>query len=389
MPQKLSAIKYIRNNRRRTAVLIVSLTLCFVIVYLTQFLLSSTAETISLIATEGTKRIQYAYCAGSSLGLDVENMTDEELNEAYERKNLELAEKLKTHQGIKEVYYTQVIYTVIRPPVGSMTFEMPLVEKDSIPVLLEHMDAALSSGRLPENAGEIVLDDASMKNNGYELNGYFDEDNCGTSFQIVGTLDCDYYFGCGIPTEKWAGTSEIVVLSDGSIEDLSSLLRQEGVNVRDSYDTVTDLKWGREFLEKDVIDAMGNSTVLIYAGIIILLSLSLIIVYTMYLRDRHNEWCLYCSIGYSRGSIYFSILRELLFTFVSALLIGAVAISVSVIILDNALIKPLGLQCRYFYPETIGEILCSYVLIFGILQIPVRYALYRIRTIDAIDDDLY
>lgn len=92
---------------------------------------------------------------------------------------------------------------------------------------------------------------------------------------------------------------------------------------------------------------------------------------------------------FSRNVIYFSILRELAFTFAAAIAIGGVIISLSVVALDYALLIPLGLKCRYFYPRTLGEIFCSYVLLFGVLQIPVRYALYKIRTIDAIEDDLY
>ena len=120
-----------------------------------------------------------------------------------------------------------------------------------------------------------------------------------------------------------------------------------------------------------------------------LLSISLFIVYTTYLRDRRDEWCLYSSIGYSRKTIYFSILRELLFTFAAALLIGAVIIVLAEIIINLVMIEPQGLKCRYFYPDTIVEILCAYTLLLGVLQIPVRYALFKIRTIDAMDDDLY
>lgn len=389
MPQKLSAMKYIQNNKRRVAVLIVSLFLSFLLTYLSQFLLSVTVETFRPITIEYTKKIQYVFLAGSSFGLDVDNMNDEALEEAYTRENLALTERLKTYEGIEAVYYAQVIYAPLRPLIGNMTFEIPLTEQENIPAFLEHMDAALSSGRLPENAGEIVLDDATMKNNGYKLNDFFYEEIYGTAFQIVGILDCGSYFGCGIPSSQYTGNKWIISLSDGSIEDFSALLRREGISVRENYDTVFDLKWAKEFMKTEVTDAIGNSTDIIYISILILLSVALIIVYTIYLRDRHNEWCLYCSIGYSRRTIYFSILRELFFTFTAALLLGAAVISVSVVILDYTLITPLGLKCRYFYPETLMEILCSYVLIFGILQIPIRYALYKIRTIDAIEDDLY
>ena len=46
-----------------------------------------------------------------------------------------------------------------------MTVEMPCVARQEIPVLLKHFDAELLEGRLPEKEGEVVLDEASMKNN--------------------------------------------------------------------------------------------------------------------------------------------------------------------------------------------------------------------------------
>lgn len=388
MPQKLSAIKYIKNNKRRTSVLIVSLGLCFVLTYLTQFLLSSTEETFHSILLENTRKIQYVNLAGSSLGLDVNNLSMEELLPLYDQKMREIAERLKTHEGIKEAYYTEVLWVMITPAIGNMSCEIPLVKKTELPAVLEHFGAELKEGKLPENPGEIVMDEATMKNNGYELDGYLNENTYGKVFKIVGVLDCDSYFGCGIPAEEISLSSMIMILSEG-IDDMSAELEKEGIVVRDTYDSVVDYVNESQFFEEEILNIIGNSTSLIYIGIMVLLSIALIIVYTMYLRDRHDEWCLYCSIGYSRKTIYVSILRELLFTFGAALLFGGVIIVASEAFLDAVMIQPWGLKCRYFHPQTIGEILCSYVLIFGILQIPVRYALYRIRTIDSIDDDLY
>ena len=390
MPQKLSAMNYIKNNRRRTAVLIVALSLCFVLTYLTQFLLSTTEETFRSICVDNTKKIQYINLAGSSLGLDV-SLDLEELMPLYVQANEELGERLETHPEVKEVIYSQVLYEYIMPAVGQMTVELPLVKPEEVPVLMEHMGAVLAEGRMPEVQGEMVLDQASMKNNGFVLDGYYNEDSMGTSYKIVGVLDYDGYFGCGIAYDMGSaasGFNMLIVLSEG-IEDMSALLLDEGIEVRDTYDNIFDYKEGMELLQTGVIDVIGNSTRFIYVGVILLLSIALIIVYTMYLRDRHEEWCLYSSIGYARKTVYFAILRELLFTFVAALVIGGIIIMGGEVLLDAVMIQPSGLKCRYFSPSALGEILCTYVLIFGILQIPVRYALHKIRTVDALEEDMY
>ncbi len=389
MQQKISAIKYIKNNKRRVAVLIISLSLSFVITYLTQFLLSASVETFKPIMLENTQKIQYMNLAGSSIGVDIDNPKEDEIMIEYKQKVSEIVEKLKGQQGIEHAFYTQIVYSNVTPPIGGFTIEIPLVEKEEIMSFIKHMDAKIIEGRLPENEGEIVLDEASIKNNGYKLGDYFREDRYLKVYKIVGILDCDNYFGCGIPSEKNEQSSMIVTLSDGSIKDMSKVLQNLGVNVRETYDNIIDYKQGEKFLQEDVISSIDNATKYVYLGIMILLFISLFIVYVTYLRDRHNEWCLYCSIGYSRKTIYLSIMRELLFTFVTAIIIGSLIILVSVVGLDNIMIQPMGLRCAYFYPKTVFEIICSYVLLFGILQIPIRYALFKIRTVDAMEDDLY
>ncbi|MBD5135139.1 MAG: hypothetical protein HDT39_04140 [Lachnospiraceae bacterium] len=384
--QKLSAINYIKNNKHRVAVLIVSLGLCFIAVYLTKFLLSTTEETFSTICLKNTKKIQYIGITESSLGLNSHEYSEEDLEAAVKEKNLEIAEKLKSEKGVEQVYYAQIIYNMIVPAIGNMTVEIPCVDKEEVPIILNHFNAKLIRGRLPQNSGEIVLDKKSMQNGGFELNGYFREDDYQKNYVIVGVVDCDLYFGCGIKSEIQNQNNMLTVLSDGSIKDINAVIHKYGV---EQTELTVDYKWGKQFVKSDIKDIIDNSTKVIYMAIMIILSLSIFIVYTMYLRDRHNEWCLYCSIGYQRKEIYFSILRELLFTFGMAFVLGGIVVFILVNLLDYVMIEPLGIKCRYFLPETIAEIFCSYVLILGMLHIPVRFALYKIRTIDAIDDDLY
>ena len=185
MGQKLSAMKYIRNNKRRIAVLVVSLGLCFVLIYLTNFLLMATEETFRVCTIDNAKNVQYAFLAGSSLGIDVDNLDGEEINQQYLQKNLELCEALKEHEDVEEVYYTQVLYNVIDAAIGSWSVEMPLVEKSQLKTISDHIDVEICEGRMPENPGEIVLDKAAMSNGGYELNDYFDQE----SWTVIIILD--------------------------------------------------------------------------------------------------------------------------------------------------------------------------------------------------------
>lgn len=377
MEQKLSAMNYIKNNKKRVSVLIVSLSLCFVLFYLTQFLLSTTEETMSSIAIENAKKIQYASLSTQTLGA--------ETNEEYEKKLSELADKLKKHEGVNEIYLSDFIYVPVAPAIGRLYYELPLVKKEELTEILERVGTKVIEGRLPKEKWEIVLDSASMKNNNFELNGYTDEDKV---YKIVGILDTDQYFGCGLSSDE--SSARIMMIFSEGIEDISAELRKEGIKINQNFgDEVYDYKWGEKYIKEEVVDAIENSEKIIYAGIIIVLFISLIVVYTMYLRDRHNELCLYYSIGYSRKTIYFSIMKEILFTFGIALIAGGLIILSSVILMKYLFIEPQGIKCQYLQLRTIFEILCEYVLLIGVLQLPIRYALYKIRTIDAIEDDLY
>ncbi len=388
MGQKLSAMKYVKNNKRRIAVLVVSLALSFMLTYLTNFLLMATEETARVCAIDNMEKIQYAYLMGSTLGLDVDNKSQEELNKQYREANLKLNQALKKYDGVKEVFYTEVVYNNIDMSIGSWGVEIPLMEKNEVSVIAEHWGIKLSEGRMPENAGEIVIDKAAMKNGGYVCGDYLDEVNYEKSYKIVGVLDSDRYIGYGIKNPDNHRAEMHMILSDGSIDNLSKILEQEGIKTKFGFDNVYDVVHGEEEVQRNITDVIGTSTTIVYVVITVLMFLSLYIVYTMYLRDRHNEWCLYCSIGFSRKEIYRAIMRELLFTVCLAIGVGIVLTAVGALGIDTLLFSSKGIKCRYFYPGTIGEILCTYVLLIGVLQLPVRLALHKIKTIDAIDDDL-
>lgn len=385
MPQKLSAITYIKNNKRRVAVLIGSLSLCVVLFYVSQFVLASTTETFGSILVENTEKIQYIQLPGYAFGLDFEALGEEKFSYQYQQKHLELKEELKKVRGVKQVYFSQVNYIEILGAVGQYYLELPMVPEENVDELIEHFNATLVEGNLPKQDNEIVLDEKSMKNGGYKIGDALRDY---PKTKIVGILNCDYYFGCGVISAKNATNERIIVLSDGSVSDVTKLLYDMGYEFDEEDAYIMDKKEGKKDLKKDIIDAISTSTNIIYLGIIFILSISLLVVYITYLRDRRNEWCLYCSIGYARKCIYFAVMRELLFTFLASVLIGGVLSAILVFILDYGMLRLLGLMCQYFYPENIFKILVVFALILGILQVPIRFELYKIKTIDAIDDDL-
>lgn len=387
MSQKISAFYYIKNNKRRVSVLVTSLAMFFIITYISMFLLSTTSETFKSVLVENGKYIQYIVFGADGLEFDRSNPKADSENiymEAVNKKYGEIENSLKQCKGIGDAFIAQVEYTYVASIVGNYYVEIPMTDKEHMEILLKHMGAGLAEGRMPDKAEEVVMDRKLMKNYGYKLGDGLSQNK---DVKIVGIIDCDYYFGCGLSGGSSTFLNPMLcVITDGTVRNLESAIKKQGIVLEGS--TFVDLEKGEKDLQDDIISVISSSTNIIFNGILLIITLLVIIVSMSYMRDRRSEWCLYASIGYSRKTIYFSILRELLFTFITAFLIAAAITMVLMKVLDVLLITELGLGCTYFIPEILTKILCAYTALFGILQIPARMEIYKIKTIDAIDDDM-
>ncbi len=388
MSQKIPAFYYIKNNKRRVSVLVVSLAMFFIITYMSMFLLSTTSETFRSVLTESIKYIQYILLTDKDLDIDAgilqDGITEEDHMDAVNKKYNSIKGDFKKCKGIEDVFIVQTEYAYVTSIVGNYYIEIPMTNKKQMDILLKHMGAELADGRLPEKKDEVVLDRKIIKNHGYKKG---DTLNRNSDVKIVGIIECDYYFGCGIANNNKTFTNpELCVVTDGTVHNLEKTIEKQGVILENSE--FIDLANGEKKLQDEIIDTISGSTNFIFAGIMVIVAILVVIVNISYMRDRRSEWCLYSSIGYSRKAVYYSILREMLFVFVTALLTAAVVSIILMKLLDIFLITELGLTCLYFISETLIEILCAYIALFGILQIPVRFEIYKIKTIDAIDDDM-
>ncbi len=385
MRQKLSAMNYIRNNKRRAAVLIVSLALYLLIVYLTQFILSSGTESFKKILSEDTKKMQLVQLPDSTFGVDWDAMaSEEEAQAAYAEAEELFMERLRKQPGVENVQKTQNMGATVYALIGQYYFTFPLGDEAFLKVYMEHMGASLKEGELPDAPGEIILADGIMKNAGLTLGQKLSDE----AYQIVGIAESDSYFGGGIEVADRDYGRAVCVLSDGSIEDMGALIRKMGYEFSDNEAWIFDYKAGNAEYE-EVFAEVETPAKLVFRGVMVVMAVMLFLVYTTILRDRHGEWCLYCSIGYSRREIYFSILREMLFYFTVAVVAGTVVTIIGMVTVDALLIAPMGLACNYLDISVIGEIVCGYAVVFALLQLPIRLALHKIRTVDAMEEDLY
>ena len=117
-----------------------------------------------------------------------------------------------------------------------------------------------------------------------------------------------------------------------------------------------------------------------------LLTISILVAYVSFMRNRVNEYCLYTSIGFARKDIYGMMMRELSLIFGFSILIGAAVTIVIMLLLGHFVLDNLGLIYKYFYPEHLLRILAAFLVTVGILQIPIIVTINNIKTIDRIEE---
>ncbi|MBO7362173.1 MAG: ABC transporter permease [Lachnospiraceae bacterium] len=387
MRSKLSAWKYVRNNKGPCAVMITALCLSFMAMYMLYALLQTSVESFAPLIYKLSMKISYASITGSSYGLDVNGYESyEELSAAYDEKQEQLMENLRARDGIDDVYFTQIIMCTYNAVIGYFTFETPLLEADEIPAFLDHMGAELVEGRLPSGEGEMLVDSTIMKNSDYEIGGYFMDDWYGETFRIVGVISSDCLISVGTPMGYTNSGWYIVVLNDEDTADLHSILREEGIALKDSDEVIDHPEYLATYNDS-VIGPIVSVVSGVMLAVMIILTIMVMIAYVSFMRNRVSEYCLYASIGYGRSEIYGMILREMLILFGLGSLVGLAVSLIGGLLIHELLIVPAGLIGHLIYPVQIFKILAIFIFIMGMLQLPVLVCLSGIRTIDAVEKE--
>ena len=118
----------------------------------------------------------------------------------------------------------------------------------------------------------------------------------------------------------------------------------------------------------------------------IFLTISILVAYVSFMRNRVNEYCLYTSIGFGRKDIYGMMMREIGIIFGSSIFLGAVITIIIMLLMGNLVLDKLGLVYKYFYHEHLLRIIAAFMAIVGLLQIPIIFTINNIKTIDLIEE---
>ena len=386
MKSKLSALKFVRNNKKQAGVMIIALSFTFMTMYIMNFLFLTTQESFKSIFVEQPKSMALLNLSLDTMGIDKDSYsTDEELFENVEEARNNIMNKLKRHKGISDVIYTQCLYAHYQGIVGEIGYDFPLLEIDQISSYLEHMDSELIEGRLPQKSGEIVVDKKVFNNQHMVLDGYFNESAYGQVFKVVGVLDSDNLTCVGTPQGYTNSGWYMVVLCDEKNSDMTKILKDIGISFTE-YDTVFDGKYWADMYKEQVEDQLDAALLGILIVVMIFLTISIMVAYVSFMRNRVNEYCLYSSIGFGRKDIYGMMMREVGIIFGSSIFLGAIITIIIMIIMGNLVLDNLGLVYRYFYPEHLFRIIAVFMAIVGLLQIPIIFTINSIKTIDLIEE---
>ncbi len=347
MKSRLSALKFVRNNKKQVWVMIIALSLTFMTMYVINFLFLTTQE------------------------------TDKARNG--------IMEKLKAHEGISDVIYTQCLYANYQGIVGGVGYDFPLLEENRISGFLKHMNAELTEGRMPEGPGEILVDQKVLHNKKMEIGGYFNESTYGEVFQVVGVLDSDYLTCVGTPRGYTNSGWYMVILCEEEHAEMAKVFHDIGIELTE-YDTVYDRADWADMYKELVTDQLDAALLAILTVVIIFLAISILVAYVSFMRSRVNEYCLYSSIGFARKDIYEMMMREIGIIFGLSIVIGAAVTVVIMVLLGHFMLDSLGLVYHYFYPEHLLRILTAFLAIVGFLQVPVIVTINNIKTIDMIEE---
>ena len=386
MSSKLSAWKYVKNNKRTVAVLITALALSFMAMYAVYVLLITSTESFEVVITEMPKKVSFVALGNEAYGLKRENFESyEEFKEAYDASQAELIEKLKAHPGIENAFYTQIIKFTYQSVMGSCSFELPLMEPEMVQDFLDHVDAKLTGGEMPKRPGEVLVDETILKNGGYKIGDWYQEAWFGETFKVIGTIKSKSLVCVGVPNEASNNGWYIVVYNDETATDLTGILKDNGITPGDG-DEIWDAKSYQKFYRENVSDTIDMVLAALFVIVMSFLAILVLVAYVSFMRNRVNEYCLYASIGYGRSEIYGMILREMAILFGLGAGIGLLLSLGAAWLIHAVVIEPRGLIGHVVYGGQILRILSTYVFLVGVLQIPVLINLYRIRTIDAIED---
>ena len=368
---RLRAMPYIKGNKKRVIALIVSLSMFVILSYFVSIVIGSTQEPFYQAIADPFHDMSMV-CPVIEVG---EYETIEEWNNIVIPAMKEQTAKIEKVEGVTGTIIYRNGWVHMKSIIGQTTIPCYLVDDISdINKLLNYKQAKLVEGRMPKEPGEILIDEKLWNNQGEEvLRGMSD------NYKIVGRVESDIYIATGLalPNEN---DINVLVLHPDDGTDYAQKIRDAGIDLfySNNYDSAY----------KGIYEDVGSledveKLIQICTGV--LLAVCLLVVLSLHIMDRHEEWCLMNSIGFTQMEIYGMALRELLFCFLTALLLGAGLSVLGGFLFENLICSPMGISVSLMRSSAITIVAGVFVAIYGCCQIPLFVNIRRVCTVDMIE----
>lgn len=393
--QRLRAWFYIKNNKKKAAILVVSFGLYFALVYGVHFFVDPNYYMAEVLVQRPARQMQVAYLNQmGELGVPFDDSLWEIPDATYEDKVQAMnqtaglfVEKLKNGSDAADhIFLCNMYQFQLTSLAGTNSMQAPMLQKEELETMLSYLGISIVEGRMPEHPGEMVVDRKVMKNGGFSIGGtVFDKQTT-----IVGVVESNFYFAAGIDYEDVEYPDRYLIFLDhGTIPDLKKYMEQFGVTA-DKEKFVPVQIYSDEENSKEIIKEFQKEidvpmSVMTYA-ISAVMGLTLLFVYQLHVQDRYTEWCLYRSLGFSEKEVYFLALREYGIC-VGLGVLFAVVTSTVICLAGGFLMTQKGIVFRVLLPEVLLRLIAVGVLLTGFLQIPAAVAVRRVRTVDAMEEE--
>lgn len=368
---KLSAMPYIKGNKKRIIVLIISLSMFVVLSYIVTYIMSACQDPFYQAFCDPYQDMLVA-CPKITIG---EYNSTEEWSELATKAVLEKAEEIEKVEGVTGTTLFRRGRVGLKSVVGQGSVICYLFDSDSdSEEFMAYKNIKLLSGRLPEKPGELVIDEKLWKNEGDSA-----LEEMSDNYTIVGHVESDNYyaFGMALPFEN---DINLLVYHHDDGTDYAAKIEASGIKLANYIDYASS--------EKEIdneVGSLGTVERLIQIVTGVLLAICLLVVLSLHIMDRHQEWCLMNSIGFSTGEIYFMALKELLFCFLLALATG-ILISVGIGFLFEIFVcNSMGIYVGAWQERVIPIVAAVFLGIYGGCQIPLFINIRKVRTVDEIE----
>ncbi len=390
---KLKAFRYLRNNKKQAAILVISFGLYFALIYGVYFFINPMHYTDKEIYLGNAQKMQSVYVQNTDkLPMDT-SLWEESSKATEEDKRIELnralsvfADELEKDNRIDYVIQCYTYGMRVRSFTGYNQYNTPLVSKSKARLICDYLDVKLVEGRYPEVAGDIILNERMAKNVGVKVGDILPD----SSIKVCGIVSSKSYFAVGIETEEKMEERAIFFLDQETIPDLKSFFSERGWVASFSNNAqimiLTDMVNGKKRVE-ELEEEMEQPLLVMCYVITFIMGIVLYFVYQLHVKYRYEEWCLYRSLGYSRRDIYLLALREFGICMIGSILLSLLCIAL-IVTIGGIKMNQMGISYQYWLPDTVKQLMRDAILLVGVLQIPVYQAMRHITTIDEIEDDI-